>query len=210
MGYIEKNLLAGELVKFKTKNHWITFFNPIFCLIVGLVLLNLAEIAEDQTVKYSVYAISGILILGSFFNVLEVLIKYFTSEYGVTNQRVLIKIGFIKRDTFELLLSKVESFQVKQSIPGRILGYGTILISGTGAGQEEFPIVSKPLELKSQVQQLAKDYESNFLKGPEPARANEQTTTSIADEIKKLSDLVEQGVITQDEFDEQKRKILEQ
>ena len=90
------------------------------------------------------------------------------------------------------------------------MGYGTILISGTGAGQEEFPIVSKPLELKSQVQQLAKDYESNFLKGPEPARANEQTTTSIADEIKKLSDLMEQGAITQDEFDEQKRKMLEQ
>ena len=130
-----------------------SFFNPIFCLIVGLVLLNLAEIAEDQTVKYSIYAISGILIIGSFYNVLEVLIKYFTSEYGVTNQRVLIKIGFIKRDTFELLLSKVESFQVKQSIPGRILGYGTILISGTGAGIEEFPIVSKPLILKNQVQQ---------------------------------------------------------
>ena len=210
MGYIVKNLLAGEIIKYKTRNHWITLFSPIFYLVVSLVLFYLAGTAQNQTVNNSLSTVSGLLIFISAFFVLSALIKYYTSEYGVTNQRVLVKVGLIKRDTFELLLDKVESFQVKQSIPGRILGYGTILISGTGAGIEEFPIVSKPLILKNQVQQLAQDYVPNLSKGQEPAGINEQTIASVADEIKKLSDLMEQGVITQDEFNVQKRKILEQ
>jgi len=63
------------------------------------------------------------------------LIKQSTSEFVITNKRIIIKTGFISRKTLEMNLSKIESVNVEQGILGRILGYGTITIIGT-AGQE--------------------------------------------------------------------------
>jgi uncharacterized membrane protein YdbT with pleckstrin-like domain len=60
------------------------------------------------------------------------LIDHATSEFAVTNRRVIIKVGLIRRRTVELRLEKVESIGVDQSILGRILGYGTIIVHGTG------------------------------------------------------------------------------
>jgi len=63
---------------------------------------------------------------------LHAVIERRTSEFAVTNKRVLIKTGLVRRHSLETLLSKIESIGVAQSILGRILGFGTIVISGNG------------------------------------------------------------------------------
>ena len=83
------------------------------------------------------------------------LIDYLTSEFAVTNKRIIIKVGFISRRTLELNLSKVESVTVNQSILGRILGYGTIIVIGTGGTKEPFGDIAAPLEFRKQFQQLS-------------------------------------------------------
>ncbi len=83
---------------------------------------------------------------------LSPLVQYLTSEFAVTNKRVLVKVGFISRHTLELLLSKVETVGVDQSILGRILGYGTIVVIGTGGTREPFRAITDPLEFRHQVQ----------------------------------------------------------
>ena len=80
------------------------------------------------------------------------LVQYLTSEFAVTNKRVLVKVGFISRHTLELLLSKVETIGVDQSILGRILGYGTIVVIGTGGTREPFKAIADPLGFRHQVQ----------------------------------------------------------
>lgn len=76
------------------------------------------------------------------------------SEYVITNRRIIIKTGFIARDTFEMNLSKIESVNVDQSVMGRILNFGSITIIGTGGTRETFHNISKPLEFRKAFQEL--------------------------------------------------------
>lgn len=76
-----------------------------------------------------------------------------TSEFAVTNRRVIVKVGWIRRRSLETLLMKVEGIQVEQSILGRILNYGTITITGTGGSREVFDRIAAPLEFRRKVQE---------------------------------------------------------
>jgi uncharacterized membrane protein YdbT with pleckstrin-like domain len=79
-------------------------------------------------------------------------IKASSSEFAITNKRVLIKVGLIHRHSLELLLQKVEGVGVDQGILGRILGCGTITVAGVGGTKEAFRMIANPLEFRRQVQ----------------------------------------------------------
>ncbi len=83
------------------------------------------------------------------------LIAFSTSEFAITNKRVIIKVGLISRRTLEMNLSKIESVNVNQGILGRMLGYGTIIIVGTGGTKEPFSCISNPLEFRKKFQELS-------------------------------------------------------
>jgi uncharacterized membrane protein YdbT with pleckstrin-like domain len=85
--------------------------------------------------------------------ILPILDKW-TSEYAITNKRVIIKVGLIRRRTIEMNISKIESINVDQTILGRILGYGDIAIVGTGGTKETFDTVSSPIQFRKKFQEL--------------------------------------------------------
>jgi len=72
---------------------------------------------------------------------------------AVTSRRVVIKTGLASRKTIEMMLNKVESIEVSETTFGRMLGYGTIAVIGTGGTLEPFHNIARPLEFRSQVQQ---------------------------------------------------------
>jgi uncharacterized membrane protein YdbT with pleckstrin-like domain len=76
------------------------------------------------------------------------------SEFVITNRRIIIKTGFIARETFEMNLSKIESVNVDQSVLGRILNYGSITIIGSGGTRETFHKISRPLAFRKAFQEL--------------------------------------------------------
>jgi uncharacterized membrane protein YdbT with pleckstrin-like domain len=112
------------------------------------VFLILAIIGFVGRQNYSALALFIGLIWG-----LNSYINFTSSEFGVTNRRVLIKVGFIRRHSLELLLPKVEGIAVDQGILGRILGYGTIIVTGTGGTKEPFRNIAAPMEFRKMVQQ---------------------------------------------------------
>jgi len=83
------------------------------------------------------------------------LIDYSTSEFAITTKRVIIKVGLISRNTLEMNLQKIETVNVNQGILGRMLGYGTITIVGTGGTKESFPRIANPLEFRKKFQELS-------------------------------------------------------
>src|SRR5260221_134503 len=97
--------------------------------------------------------LAGLLGLHTLF--IAPLIDRAFSEFAITNRRVIIKVGFISRKTLEMNLSKIESVNVDQGIWGRMLGYGTITIIGTGGTKETFGNISGPLEFRRQFQQTS-------------------------------------------------------
>ena len=92
--------------------------------------------------------------LGLFTLLLGPAIIRWSSEFVITNKRIIIKTGFISRNTFEMNLSKIESVNVDQSFMGRILGYGSMTIIGTGGTRESFHNITKPLEFRKAFQEL--------------------------------------------------------
>lgn len=144
LSYIDNNLMNGEEVIYRAKLHWIVFFWPV--VILAAAIISFSGGGADVGMGVSLLLVSMILGLLSFIN-------YKTSEFGVTNKRVIAKFGFIRRNSLEVLLNKVEGVQVNQGIVGRILGYGSVAVSGTGGTRDPFPRISDPLKLRMRVQE---------------------------------------------------------
>ena len=145
MSYIEKNLMPGEQIEYRAKLHWLVFLLPILLFIPAIWLFFIG----GSVAKF----IALILIFGVLVTGLHAVIERMTSEFAVTNKRVLIKTGLIRRHSLETLLSKIESIGVAQSIFGRILGFGTIVISGTGGSKEPFHRIADPMMFRRRVQE---------------------------------------------------------
>jgi len=100
MGYIESNLLPDEQVVYKAKLHWIIFWKSCAVILLGIIFLFILPVI-------------GMIVLAiGLPAVISPLIDYITSEFGVTNKRVIIKVGFVRRRTLELLLRHVEAILV--------------------------------------------------------------------------------------------------
>jgi uncharacterized membrane protein YdbT with pleckstrin-like domain len=74
------------------------------------------------------------------------------SEYAVTNKRVIMKSGVLNTRSLELLLGKVEGITVNQGLGGKLLGYGQIVITGTGGTKELFSGIQSPFDFRRAVQ----------------------------------------------------------
>ncbi|OGR66846.1 MAG: hypothetical protein A2081_02965 [Elusimicrobia bacterium GWC2_61_19] len=144
MGYIDTNLLEGEQVLYRTKLHWMVFFWTAVWILLGL----LSAIGGNNNSSGAAFFFFIALITG-----ISALINYKTAEFGITNKRVLIKVGFIRRKSLETLLAKIEGIQVDQSLFGRMLNYGTITVTGTGGTHTPFARIATPLEFRKKVQE---------------------------------------------------------
>lgn len=89
-------------------------------------------------------------------------IDYATSEFAVTNKRVIMKMGWISRRVLELNLHKIESVNVDQSLLGRLLGYGTITVIGTGGTRETFERIAHPLAFRKAFQEQESEFEDTL------------------------------------------------
>jgi uncharacterized membrane protein YdbT with pleckstrin-like domain len=96
--------------------------------------------------------VGGLVALVGLLLLVPPFIAYRTTEFGVTNKRVIVKTGFIRRHTLELLLRQVEAISVDQSLTGRLLGFGSLTLTGTGGVREVFHRVVNPLEFRRQIQ----------------------------------------------------------
>ena len=143
MSYIDTNLLAGEQVVYRARLHPIIFAPGTAVVLLGILIALL-------------YAQSIGLVVGVIGVVMGAvaLVRYNTSEFAVTNRRVIIKVGALGRRSLELELNRVEGIDVDQSAFGRLFDYGTIGVRGIGGTEESFPAIAAPLEFRKHVQEM--------------------------------------------------------
>ena len=158
MGYIEKNLVPGETLAYRTGCHWVVLVWPVLVgIVTGILAFVFLASAYLGTKKGSTFP--GMVVLGTLAGVATVvvigagIIRRAATEVAVSNMRVLIKTGLFSRRRIEVLLPKVESISVDESILGRILGYGSVIVRGTGGTLETFNAIARPNELRRQVQE---------------------------------------------------------
>ncbi|HZP75937.1 MAG TPA: PH domain-containing protein [Pseudolabrys sp.] len=149
MSYVKSVLQPNEQLLKVGRLHWIAYDRAIFFLLVGLVLLWL----ENTYWKHDVIMVATAVIFGAMFlaSFLHAWFIRWTTEFAVTDRRVIYKRGFINRHTAEMHMDKVESVDVDQSVLGRILGYGTIHVLGTGQGIEHLHRIADPIGLRNAI-----------------------------------------------------------
>lgn len=157
MSYIRRTLLKDEKVVVETKPHWIIYGSAVllflFACVVWWCLIHFG-LAYDNGHHYSIFM--WIVWLGFAAAVLQWIrmwIYHQFSDYGVTNKRVIMKKGWIARDAFETFLDRIEGTRVDQSVLGRILGYGSLIVIGTGGTPDAFPYIPNVLRFRQLLQQ---------------------------------------------------------
>jgi membrane protein YdbS with pleckstrin-like domain len=162
MSYVQSTLVPGERILYRAHLHWATFLGGGLLFILFTIVATLFVAREDSQFAGFIVFILGVLPLAAAY------IRYRTSEFAVTDKRVLIKTGLVRRHTLETLLNKVENISVEQGLLGRVLNYGTIQVTGTGSTKEMFPNIAAPLEFRKQVQGATLNYEAGKTGGFNP------------------------------------------
>jgi uncharacterized membrane protein YdbT with pleckstrin-like domain len=121
MSYIDESLIEGERVLHRARVSW---WSQFALLLLGILTL--------------------VIVVGVFLLVWA-WIRVRSTEIAITNRRVIVKYGFVKRDTVEINLEKVEALRVEQGFMGRMLNYGTVFISGAGTSVAPIKDVTDPL-----------------------------------------------------------------
>lgn len=142
MSYIQNNLQAGEEIKYKANIHWYIFVYPAILLLLG------AFFSSAQT--GFIYYIGLLLLLVGLFQLIKRILLKMGAEYVVTNKKVILKSGILSRDALELILSKCEGLRINQSIMGRILGFGSIVVT-TGGATNKFNFIANPMKFRNEI-----------------------------------------------------------
>ena len=149
MGYIDDNLMSEEQVIYRTKLHWITLLIPA----ILAIFFGLPAIPAILDIFFGSFVFGSFLLLVAIICGIPSFISFKNSEFAITNKRVLMNAGFIRINSLEIPLTKVEAIQVKQGPLGRILNYGTVIITGTGGTAKRFRDIYAPLEFRKKLQE---------------------------------------------------------
>lgn len=124
--YVHSTLMPNENVTYEAKLHWFIFVPHVILM----------------------------AILIGFITIISPVIAWFTTEMVLTNRRIIMKKGLISRYTFEMSFAKVETIQIDQGIIGRLFGYGSVTVVGTGGSKACFAYIADPLEFRKQFLRL--------------------------------------------------------
>ena len=154
MSYASKHLIPDEKLLYETRLSWVVLFWPV--IVPTLILLGLGgylvyTYAHVDTNNMKEIGVGLIVVAALIFGI--GLTKRNATEMAVTNKRVLIKQGVFSRRTLEILLQKIESIAVDESMWGRILGFGSVTVRGTGGTPEPFHKMAHPLEFRRHVEE---------------------------------------------------------
>jgi uncharacterized membrane protein YdbT with pleckstrin-like domain len=150
--YVRKVLQPGETIVYSTKLHWVIYWWAIFLIILCIIAAVSAwYTADNQNLSLALFIAAIIFAFLSLYSAAVKFIKQWTTELAVTDRRVIFKERLIARRTIEMNRSRVESVDVDQSILGRLLGYGTITLRGTGGTGEPMPNIDDPLTFRSYI-----------------------------------------------------------
>ena len=145
MSYLDQVLQPGEKILYRTTVSWTLFIPGIALLILAILIFSGLSASIWRTILLVVVGVPAIVLL------VRAWFTRWTTEIAVTNSRIVLKRGFIRRHTIEMHMDKVESVDVDQSLLGRIFNYGNITVRGTGSTFEPLFMIDHPLRLRSHV-----------------------------------------------------------
>ena len=150
--YIDDILQPGEKLLYSTNLHWVFYLPGLVGWAVSIALLIGSRMVTPDSLVLVCLVLSAAAALVAFYLSFRAWFKRWTTETDVTDRRVVHKTGFINRHTFEIALDKIASVDVDQSIPGRMLNYGSVTIVGVGEGSTKtIDTIASPMAFRSAI-----------------------------------------------------------
>jgi len=149
MHYVRRVLQPGETIVYATRLHPVIYWRAVLLLIIAVILAASAWKTADNNLSLALWIAAAIFGLLTLSSALRAFIRRASTELAVTDQRVIYKTGLLSRHTIEMNRRQVESVDVDQSIFGRMIGYGTIIVRGTGGSLEPMRRIENPLTFRN-------------------------------------------------------------
>ncbi|HAP75421.1 MAG TPA: hypothetical protein DCR14_05000 [Acidimicrobiaceae bacterium] len=209
MPYPKKNLNANETIALDMHPHWWYFAEPAGSLfgsvVLGIILLTQTESGSD-TRKYLGMAVVALMVATALWLVGRYL-KWITTNFVITSQRLIFRNGVIAKSGVEIPLERINNVNFSQGVFERMLGAGDLLIeSGGQDGQSRFTDVRRPDKVQNLVHAQIDAIHSRRTGAPAAASSG---TTDVTEQLERLEGLLDRGTITLEEFETQKRRLLE-
>ncbi|HEX9410811.1 MAG TPA: PH domain-containing protein [Actinomycetota bacterium] len=210
MPFPRRLLSEDEQLVLDLRPHWIALVAPLFetALIVAGVALALAYLPNGWPtwVRWAV-VIAGLFLF--LWRPVRHIVAWATSHFVVTTDRVVHRSGWFAKHSMEIPLENISDVRFNQSVFERVIGAGDLTLESPGEfGQETFSNVRKPESVQKTIYEMT---ESNRRRMMAPAGlVASAAPTSVADELAKLDRLRDEGVISDEEFEAQKARLLRQ
>jgi uncharacterized membrane protein YdbT with pleckstrin-like domain len=202
MAFPRRLLVEGEELVIDLRPHWIALVMPVIATVITLVAMLLLYRAFDVEILDIVVGIAGTLFLLAY--PLRRLVDWLTSHFVVTSDRIVHRRGFIAKYSMEVPLEAINDVRFEQGIVDRMIGAGTLVVqSASEAGRQVFDHIRNPEDVQKTIYHQGELNQQRMMAGP-----GGRVVPSTASELERLADLRARGVLTEEEFQAQKRRIL--
>ena len=208
MTFPKKNLNNNETIALDMHPHWWYFAEPagalLASIVIGIVVLTKTD--AGSTARKGAGVVAVVLLVITALWLVGRYLKWLTTNFVITSQRLIFRQGVIGKSGIEIPLERVNNVNFNQSVFERLLGAGDLLIeSGGEDGQQRFTDIRHP----DKVQNLVHATVESLIQRRAGYVAPQNTGGDVAQQLERLEGLLHRGTITQEEFDSQKRKLLD-
>jgi uncharacterized membrane protein YdbT with pleckstrin-like domain len=212
MGFPTRLLAENERLVLDIRPHWIALVGPAVVLLLFLVAEILLFTSFDPPSAVRWLALVG----GAIFLIaypVRAFLAWVTSHFVVTSDRVIHRSGWLAKRSMEMPLERINDVTFTQTVLERLVGAGSLRIqSGSEYGQNHFRDIRKPEDVQKLIYEMSEANEGRMRGGGTAGEARTETIEvdggSPLDEIERLARLREQGLLSDEEFETQKRRLL--
>jgi uncharacterized membrane protein YdbT with pleckstrin-like domain len=207
MPFPKKNLNANETIALDMHPHWWYFAEPAWSLLGSIVLgiVVLAKTDEGTSARKSLSIIALILLVATFIWLVIRYLKWLTTNFVITSNRLIFRQGVIAKSGIEIPLERVNNVNFHQTVFERVLGAGDLLIeSGGEDGQQRFTDIRRPAQVQNLIHAQMESHYQRRAGYAAPAAPSGDVT----EQLERLEGMLQRGTLTQQEFDAQKARLL--
>lgn len=204
---VEEHLQPGEEILYRAHTSRISLVPLAVLLAIALAAAVLAW-SWAENVPGTIVALIAAALIGIVLAWKDFVLR--SNEYVLTNHRVIQQMGILNKRSVDSRLDKINNVEHRQSVWGRIFGYGEVAIdTASETGTSVFKNVSRPLDFKRAIVAASEQYRAAG-RFPVPAFAAAAPAPSAADRLRDLKRLLDDGLISQEEYESKRRQLVEE
>jgi len=206
MGFPPDLLNQSEEVVLDLRPHWAKLFFPVVFVVLAIAATGASLVVGIKSLSLALVAL---LVLAVVF-LLARYVKWTTINFVVTTERLIHREGVIAKNGIEIPLDRVQTIRFHQTIFERMIGAGDLLIESAGeTGQNTFGDIRRPNVVQNVIYREIEAYENRRADRMAGARGSAGPSgLSVAEQLEKLHQLLQQGAINPVEYEAQKARLL--